>query len=402
MCSDVLTYIVCFISPRRLKNFCLGFLQNMTQYKNIKWDTYTKVWHKYLLYGFQGPRIFKFDECYVRRWLPKIEAIYNDGEDFMGLDFIHSDIVLRCLRIGLDNVVQELMESDFKLPFMFCMTALEVAVEYNRQRIVRIIIDKYLQHPYIHDLIAKACEKGFTEIVAMLLKEYPFIRVPGRCFSFAQSAEMMKLLLGAAKNGDEEELYLALYANIARGDLQLTQLLLDCDRLHLDDEDERPLELACANDDTTMIGLLMKHDKIIKCRTKKNLDDVYNAFNRKLKDLKRVPKMKAQPLKRMLNIIESFTDNDVEENKEALEQVYEALKKKLKPADLEEEEENSEETLKQYILDNWKNCKRLRTKIEWEGRDYFYDSYTTVPVSWETYSQFARSDDCVCGECEKK
>lgn len=111
--------------------------------------------------------------------------------------------------------------------------------------------------------------------------------------------------------------------------------------------------------------------------------------------------MKAQPLKRILDIIETFTDEYVEKNKQQLEQVHEALKKKLKVDSEDDEKKDSEETLKHYILDNWENCERLRAKIGWEGRDYFYDSYTTVPVSWETYSQFARSDDCVCGECEK-
>lgn len=110
--------------------------------------------------------------------------------------------------------------------------------------------------------------------------------------------------------------------------------------------------------------------------------------------------------KRIFGEIDALTDNDVENNKEILQSIYEALKKKLKTSDKDEEEEekekeNEQETLKRYILREWEDCDELRGKIDWEGLGYFYNSYTSVPVSWETYSAFARSEDCICGRCEK-
>lgn len=100
--------------------------------------------------------------------------------------------------------------------------------------------------------------------------------------------------------------------------------------------------------------------------------------------------------KQILDEIDGLTDNDVENNKEILQNIQETLRKKLK-----EEEQDEDEILKQYILDEWENCDGLRGKIDWEGLDYFYNSYTSVPVSWETYSNFARSVDCICDNCEK-
>lgn len=112
--------------------------------------------------------------------------------------------------------------------------------------------------------------------------------------------------------------------------------------------------------------------------------------------------MESAACKRIFSEIDALTDNDVENNKEILQSIYEALKKKLKTPNKDEEkeeEENEQETLKRYILDEWQNCDELRGKIDWEGLDYFYNSYTSVPVSWETYTAFVISEDCFCGEC---
>lgn len=52
--------------------------------------------------------------------------------------------------------------------------------------------------------------------------------------------------------------------------------------------------------------------------------------------------------------------------------------------------------LADYIVREWETCHRLRAKIDWEGDDYFYDSYTHVPVSREMFKEFCRNTDCYC------
>lgn len=49
-------------------------------------------------------------------------------------------------------------------------------------------------------------------------------------------------------------------------------------------------------------------------------------------------------------------------------------------------------------------CCILCTKVEWEGLGYFYNSYTTVPASFDTYAEFCASHDgvCWCGSCGDK
>ena len=58
-----------------------------------------------------------------------------------------------------------------------------------------------------------------------------------------------------------------------------------------------------------------------------------------------------------------------------------------------------EETMKTYICEEWGNCNNLRIKISNEGLGYFYECYTTVPVTWPTYARFAQGSSCWCGKC---
>jgi len=56
--------------------------------------------------------------------------------------------------------------------------------------------------------------------------------------------------------------------------------------------------------------------------------------------------------------------------------------------------------LKWYILKNWKTCERMRSKMEWEGTDYFYSGYACPPISYTTYEYFVDNDDkCFCDHC---
>lgn len=56
-----------------------------------------------------------------------------------------------------------------------------------------------------------------------------------------------------------------------------------------------------------------------------------------------------------------------------------------------------------YIRDTWGTCKEMRRKIDNEGVYYFYEDYTSVPVSWKLYKEFASSSKaCYCGGgCEE-
>ncbi len=109
--------------------------------------------------------------------------------------------------------------------------------------------------------------------------------------------------------------------------------------------------------------------------------------------------MSEETIERLKNDLKRIRE-DQEEFKKKIEELQEQVKK-LKKVEEEEEEQDSDEVLTNYIKSEWSTCNRLRGKVEWEGSDYFYNSYTTVPVSWETFSSFVRSDDCYCGECEK-
>jgi hypothetical protein len=53
--------------------------------------------------------------------------------------------------------------------------------------------------------------------------------------------------------------------------------------------------------------------------------------------------------------------------------------------------------LENYIGGSWETCHRMRLKIDHEGKDYFYDSYTHVPVSRKLYNEFCSNNDCYCG-----
>lgn len=92
---------------------------------------------------------------------------------------------------------------------------------------------------------------------------------------------------------------------------------------------------------------------------------------------------------------------------EKIEEISNEVKKIKKEKENNEEEpdsaeeHDSDEVLTNYIKSEWSTCNRLRGKVEWEGSDYFYNSYTTVPVSWGTFSRFIRSDECYCGQCEE-
>ena len=65
-------------------------------------------------------------------------------------------------------------------------------------------------------------------------------------------------------------------------------------------------------------------------------------------------------------------------------------------------EEKKHTIMKNFIIDEWENCEYLRNKINNEGMNYFYNSYTNVPVPYDVYSDFMYSHDCWCGECEKE
>lgn len=54
------------------------------------------------------------------------------------------------------------------------------------------------------------------------------------------------------------------------------------------------------------------------------------------------------------------------------------------------------ELLSEYIRDKWGNCRKLRRNIKLLGSEYFFE-ITELPVSWDTYYDFYKSDDlCYC------
>ena len=61
----------------------------------------------------------------------------------------------------------------------------------------------------------------------------------------------------------------------------------------------------------------------------------------------------------------------------------------------------SREKLVKFIRSEYGTCENMREKIQNEGTEYFYNSYTTVPVSYEDYMAFANSEECYCGWCER-
>lgn len=88
--------------------------------------------------------------------------------------------------------------------------------------------------------------------------------------------------------------------------------------------------------------------------------------------------------------------NTIKEHFPLLKKIQTLLNNILKPYD-----ENIElEKLSNYIKKQWRDCQTLRDKIDNEGKDYFYNSYATVPVSWEVYSDFCESCSCYCGRCD--
>lgn len=68
-------------------------------------------------------------------------------------------------------------------------------------------------------------------------------------------------------------------------------------------------------------------------------------------------------------------------------------KRQLKKHDREQELDD----LCDYICKEWETCCRLRQKIDNEGSEYFYNQYTSVPVSWKLFCEFYESEDCYCG-----
>ena len=88
-------------------------------------------------------------------------------------------------------------------------------------------------------------------------------------------------------------------------------------------------------------------------------------------------------------MVKELTEEQVQRHKPMLIQLRDQLDLHV--------EEDEDEALKQYILDEWGTCKMMRSKIDKEGKDYFYKR---VPVSWDTYNWFCDSNKCHCGKCK--
>lgn len=62
--------------------------------------------------------------------------------------------------------------------------------------------------------------------------------------------------------------------------------------------------------------------------------------------------------------------------------------------------------LKRYILDTYDHddqsqCANFRCIVEIEGLDYFFYDYSALDgVDYETYRDFVRGNDCLCGQCK--
>lgn len=87
----------------------------------------------------------------------------------------------------------------------------------------------------------------------------------------------------------------------------------------------------------------------------------------------------------------------------ALDEVKQKLKEREKQTRLARIIPNPEdrERLRLHVLDWYETCHKFRTKVANEGFDYYYDSYTEVPVRKEVYAKFYYSLACVCGKCEE-
>jgi hypothetical protein len=61
-----------------------------------------------------------------------------------------------------------------------------------------------------------------------------------------------------------------------------------------------------------------------------------------------------------------------------------------------------EETMRRYVLEKWKNCGKLRKKIDCREAEYFY--YRTFdppsPVSRDVFRDFVNDVSCWCGKCK--
>lgn len=61
--------------------------------------------------------------------------------------------------------------------------------------------------------------------------------------------------------------------------------------------------------------------------------------------------------------------------------------------------------LVEWIIDQYTRCSAFKDKVDWEGVEYFYESYTTVPADYflyETMVDSITSGLCVCNhkDCE--
>lgn len=67
-----------------------------------------------------------------------------------------------------------------------------------------------------------------------------------------------------------------------------------------------------------------------------------------------------------------------------------------------EDDDNSFENLVE-LAKEYGGCCELRMKVAIEGAGYFYNRYTKVPASWETFSSYCDHEegDCWCGECSE-
>lgn len=296
--SDVLTHIVCFLAPGHLKNFCLGFLENMGQYKHIKWDTYVKQWHEVMIENYFLLGGNKFGEACLRHWLPKIEAQWNEEEDFILCDCARGNILLRCIEFGFQETCKYfLYERRSELPPLFSDDIVYSAVTHNRPEVLALVSKTFLVSQHVaEDTFELACLRGYLDIITIFIERYNETCVPvtKRCFQ-TPSAQIMKLLLKCSsthimEHSISEVLRPVFYNHIGIGNLKMVEVLLGDPRCPSPDEDDNlPLRLACENNDTKMIALLMKNEKVSQNCTMKNYDQIYGAFERNLKKLKRVP-----------------------------------------------------------------------------------------------------------------
>lgn len=106
-----------------------------------------------------------------------------------------------------------------------------------------------------------------------------------------------------------------------------------------------------------------------------------------------VENIKTVACKQILDQINELTSDDIKNNREIMYDICVVLKKKLKT--LEEKEE-----WREYVLNNWGNCKKLRAKIDQDIKHDFYHRYALNWISFEAYLQFRDSNECFCGSCD--